>query len=329
VRFWWVNQNQTFEQEFRGGYLWSPKRNKNGARNRFYENMREVAPGDIVFSFRNRMIAAIGVAQSYGYECPKPTEFGSIGANWEMVGWRVDVLYTSIHRRIVPKEHMDALGPLLPERYAPLQASGDGIQSVYLTEISRPFAETLGGLIGPEAQQLTSTTSERLAPATTVLSARGIDEWEDQIQRVVLDDSGLSETERTALIKARRGQGLFKQNVMRIEASCRITRVENPTHLVGSHIKPWRDSSNDERLDGANGLLLTPSIDHLFDRGFISFRDNGELLVSPVADRTSLERMGVQTKAAVNVGGFNREQARYLEFHRDAIFLQVAAPEPR
>jgi putative restriction endonuclease len=50
VRYWWVNQNQTFRQELDGGYLWSPKRNKNGHRNPFYEFMRQVAPGDIVFS---------------------------------------------------------------------------------------------------------------------------------------------------------------------------------------------------------------------------------------------------------------------------------------
>ena len=48
MRYWWVNQNQTFRQEIAGGYLWSPKRNANGARNPFYESMREVSPGDLV-----------------------------------------------------------------------------------------------------------------------------------------------------------------------------------------------------------------------------------------------------------------------------------------
>ena len=51
MRYWWVNQNQTFRQEIAGGYLWSPKRNANGARNPFYESMREVSPGDLIFSF--------------------------------------------------------------------------------------------------------------------------------------------------------------------------------------------------------------------------------------------------------------------------------------
>lgn len=51
MRYWWVNQNQTYRQEVRGGYLWSPKRKANGSRNPFYDFMREVAPRDVVFSF--------------------------------------------------------------------------------------------------------------------------------------------------------------------------------------------------------------------------------------------------------------------------------------
>jgi hypothetical protein len=66
---------------------------------------------------------------------------------------------------------------------------------------------------------------------------------------------------------------------------------------------------------------LTPSIDHLFDRGFISFEDDGTLLVSPVSHRASLTRMGIPLEA-VNVGGFTSGQATFLEFHRDAVFLR-------
>jgi hypothetical protein len=60
-------------------------------RNPFYESMREVAPGDVVYSFRDTLIAAIGIAQSNCYECPKPLEFGNAGMNWDKVGWKVDV----------------------------------------------------------------------------------------------------------------------------------------------------------------------------------------------------------------------------------------------
>ena len=110
---------------------------------------------------------------------------------------------------------------------------------------------------------------------------------------------------------------------MQVERRCRITGVDNPIHLRASHCKPWRDSDNNERLDGENGLLLTPSIDHLFDRGFIGFQGDGSLIVSPVAHRPSLVRMGVPTDDDFNVGEFSAGQRRFLEYHRDAVLLRA------
>jgi hypothetical protein len=72
-------------------------------------------------------------------------------------------------------------------------------------------------------------------------------------------------------------------------------------------------------------LLLTPSIDHLFDRGFISFENSGNL-ISPVAHRPSLQRMGIDTADAVNVGGFTSGQKEFLDFHRNAVLLQSIRP---
>ncbi len=146
--------------------------------------------------------------------------------------------------------------------------------------------------------------------------------WERTLERQVTNDSSIRETERQALIRARNGQGLFRDRVSKIETKCRVTGVENPVHLVASHCKPWRDSNNEERLDGENGLLLTPSIDHLFDRGFIGFEDNGKLIISPVAHKPSLQRMGIEVAKVVNVGGFTSGQKQFLDFHRNAVLLQ-------
>jgi len=135
-------------------------------------------------------------------------------------------------------------------------------------------------------------------------------------------EPAIPRTEKTALVKSRRGQGLYRQRVKAIERACRITHVDNPDHLIASHCKPWRHCSNEERLDGENGLRLTPSIDHLFDRGFISFEDSGRLLVSPVADQTSLAKMAIEINETVNVGVFSSGQREYLDFHRNDIFLE-------
>lgn len=325
MRYWWVNQNQTHRQEVAGGYLWSPKRNANGGRNPFYEAMREVSPGDLVFSFVDTRIAAIGIAESYCWESPKPAEFGSAGQNWENVGWKVKVRFTPLLNRVRPKDHIGILRAVLPARYSPLQANGNGIQSVYLTEIPEDFAEVLAGLIGEEARLLMAAPQKQIAmPAGQIQTGDDLAVWEHRLEQRVERDKSIRETDREAIIRARRGQGIFKERVMQIEKACRITGVTNPTHLLASHCKPCRDSSNEERLDGENGLLLTPSIDHLFDRGFIGFEDSGDLIISRVAHLPSLQRMGVETRKLVNVGGFTEGQRRYLEFHRTSVLLRAA-----
>ncbi len=78
--------------------------------------MREVAPGDIIFSFVDTRMAAIGVAQSYCWESPKPTEFGEAGQNWETVGWKVKIRFTNLLNKMRPKDHMGILSAVLPER---------------------------------------------------------------------------------------------------------------------------------------------------------------------------------------------------------------------
>jgi putative restriction endonuclease len=110
---------------------------------------------------------------------------------------------------------------------------------------------------------------------------------------------------------------------MEIENHCRITGVTNPIHLRASHCKPWRDSTNSERLNGENGLLLIPTMDHLFDPGFISFEDSGALIISPVAHVPSLQRMGVPTDRVMNVGTFTEGQKQFLDYHRDGVLLQA------
>jgi putative restriction endonuclease len=318
MRYWWVNQNQTYRQEVQGGYLWSPKRNSTGARNPFYESMREVAPGDLIFSFMDTRIFAIGVALSYSWESPKPLEFGNAGQNWENIGWKVKVNFTELTNRVRPKDHIDVLRPLLPVKYSPLQPNGNGLQSVYLTEIPTPLAEVLIGLIGEEAAPLV-VAAQDVRP----VASDDLDFWEHRLEQEIANDSAVPETDRLAIIRARKGQGLFKDRVSKIESRCRITRVDNPVHLIGSHCKPWRDSNNEERLNGENGLLLTPSIDHLFDRGFISFEDKGTLIISPVAHRPSLQRMGIDATRVVNVGTFTTGQKQFLDFHRNSVLLRA------
>ncbi|MFY9839943.1 MAG: hypothetical protein WAK55_26415 [Xanthobacteraceae bacterium] len=164
--------------------------------------MREVAPGDLVFSFIDTRIAAVGVAQSYCWENPKPAEFGAAGQNWENIGWKVTVRFTELENKIRPKDHIVVLRPLLPARYSPLQPNGNGLQSVYLTEIPPSLAEVLMGLIGKEVTG-PATRAQNVKP----VPADDLDDWERMIEERVENDSSIPETDRLALIRARKGQG--------------------------------------------------------------------------------------------------------------------------
>jgi putative restriction endonuclease len=302
-----VNQNQTYNHEVGGGYLWSPKKNSNYARNQFYENMVEVQPGDLIFSFADTFIKAIGVATSTGYSSPKPKVFGQTGEYWSDEGWKVDVEFTYIEKPIRPKDHMKLIGPLLPEKYSPLQQSGDGLQGVYLASIPNELGDLLIALSGdPEIS----------APVVD-LSQLAFNEEEQEL----IAQTSLEETEKASLVMSRRGQGLFRRRVKLIEQKCRVTGVHSEKLLTASHIKPWKTSDNTERLDGNNGLFLSPHIDRLFDSGFITFTAVGEMLVSPLLDEEVLPKWQIDSNK--KYGKFNSEQAFFLEFHNRVTFQQA------
>src|SRR5258708_11483215 len=211
MRYLRVNQNQTLRQEIAGGYLWSAKRNANGARNPSYESMREVSPGDLIFSFVDTRVAAVGIAKSYCWECPKPIEFGSVGQNGESVGWRVNVSFTQLLNKIRPKDHMGVLREVLPDRYSPLQPNGNGIQSIYLTELSADFAEVLGGLIGEEARSLIAAAEAYAAVENDrIVPSDELDVLGSRIEQQVSTDPPVNETNRKAIFRSRRGQCLFR-----------------------------------------------------------------------------------------------------------------------
>jgi putative restriction endonuclease len=324
MRYWWVNHKQTFAHEVGRGYIWCPKKKKNGSRNHFYETLREVQRGDLVFSFAQAHLQAVGPARFPCYSCPRPDEFGKVGELWDLRGWRVDVAFQKFERPLKISEVAQKLAGLLPRQYSPIQANGHGNQGAYLAEISAAMARTLIELADYRLLGLMNSGVRVQDSAVLIGDPVVLTDWEDDLQKRIAANENLPETTRRALIYARRGQGLFKENVSQYERECRITHVGNPTHLIASHIKPWRESNDEERLSGGNGLLLTPSIDHLFDRGFISFGDEGEVLLSPVADHGSLSKMGIGCDEPLFAGRFNSDQRHFLDYHRKEIFLKSA-----
>lgn len=315
MNFWWVNHRQTARQEIAGGYLWSPKRMRHGGRSQYYEFMRETRPGDIVVSFANAKISHYGVVTDFPISAPKPDEFGSKGENWSNDGWHVPVFWTVVGQPFRPKEHIERLNPHLPDRYAPIQGNGNGNQTAYLTKIDQGLINELMSLGAFDPKEAVAD----FGPADDRAIVDGI---EDKIQATIESDDTLPKTEVDALVKARKGQGAFRRNVEQIEPSCRVTGLDDKRLLIASHIKPWRScEASRERLDGANGLLLAPHIDRLFDIGLISFEQSGAVCISKTLDEKARACLGLCRAIANGVGSFSNAQNVYLDYHRESVFL--------
>lgn len=310
---WWVNNKQTYTHEIGGNYLWSPTERSDGGRNEFYENMKRVRPGDVVFSFAGAEIKAVGVCSAPAILAPKPAEFGAAGDAWGNEGWRLPVEFTRLSAPLRPKDYMDVLAPVLPKKYSPIQANGNGNQGAYLAAVPVAMAHAVIDLLGPRWAEV-----DRDATIEPAHQIEANEASEEEVERELLNRTDLNETEKLQLAKSRRGQGTYRRNLEGFEKNCRITHVANRRHLRASHIKPWRASTTFEKLDGNNGLLLSPHIDHLFDQGFISFTDDGALLVSQQADVDTLILWGIEFEG--NHGPFRPEQLPYLAFHREFVF---------
>jgi len=307
MRYWWVNQNQTYKHEVQGGFLWSPKHNKGGGRNPFYDNMTRVQPGDLVLSFCDTLIKAVGVAQGPAESASKP-EFGSVGAQWSDEGWLVPVEFEVAANPVRPKDIIDELRPHLAEKYAPLQNNGNGNQGVYLSEVSKGFVEALLSKMGLSIAEISA--------AEPVEDAREL--ADNAAQDAVQGRTDIGPTQKQQLVQARRGQGVFKANVRLNETCCRLTGVSDPHFLIASHIKPWRVCDDQEKLDGCNGLLLSPHVDRLFDRGFISFENDGTILKSAQLPDEVWSSWGLS--AVECVGVFSAAQCAFLDYHRIEVF---------
>ena len=310
MAFWWVNHKQTYRQETEGCYVWSPKANADGRRNVTYDNLARCQSGDVVFSYANGKISQVGLVEQAAVTAPKPTEFGTTGEYWGAEGWLVRVNWQPLQSPLVPQAFFELLRPLLPERHSPISTtSGRGNQGVYLAGLSEELGRLLLKLIEDHAD-----------PAIQVHLV--VLEEEGSAAAALLDDvhhlqAVPNTTEREALTKARLGQGLFRQRVAQLESCCRVTGLARQEFLIASHIKPWRECDNTERLSGANGLLLSPHIDKLFDRHWISFDPGGDLIWRHEAAGEALRCWGINGVNRVKV--FTRDQEHFLEVHRDRL----------
>ena len=298
MAYWWVSQNKTYQHERDGQFLWEPQLDKAGRPQHHWTSMAEVQPGDVIFSAVKKQIVAVSIANSAAYDAPKPSAFKS--DLWETNGWRVDLRFQELDQSVKIVDILDGLQPKLPSVHSPLTVKGKGVQG-YLFALPPLAGQFLMGSVDQLASEnLSLTSEEEIAAGIRTLT--------------------LPATEKSALVQSRIGQGLFRDNLLIYwEKRCAVTGLDLPKLLCASHIKPWRDSNNVERLDFYNGLLLGPAYDAAFDKGFITFGKNGEIQVFAELSDVQLNGLGIDKGATLRK--IEDQHRVYLDYHNENIFL--------
>ena len=281
VRYWWIDHEHSHRHDIAGGYLWTPAGSSSRVHDLYSDAFRGAAPGDAILS-----VASGGRIGHVGRVAGRARGESGPGGD----GWWLPVDWTRLER---PQAAADPPGPNLAELPADLfhrilHAGGAADWPPALPDDPDP----------DDPDHAAHVAASRLVYA-----------------------SALDASVRDQLIRARRGQGLFRFRVFQLERACRLTGIARPDLLIASHVKPWRlCETTHERLDGANGLLLTPHVDRLFERGLIAFSGAGAVLRSPALAADDLARLGLGDACARNVGAFSERKRLYLEGHREVVF---------
>ncbi|MDH4030928.1 MAG: HNH endonuclease [Chromatiales bacterium] len=300
MAYWWVSQGEMYKQQRQGHYLWAPKHNASRQSYFHWRNMANVRPGDVIISYADKAFPAVSIARSEPYDAVRPA--GLEFAEGTQDGVKIDVNF----RDVVPPVTLDGvreiLAPYLPRRHAPLYPDGSDYPG-YLFALSGRAGRVLLDYIGSPVGQ----TGDEAISAVVLFSGKDIEERRD-------------------LAGSRLGMGEFRRAVFRLwEGQCAVSRSTMTELLRARHIKPWRDSNNEERLDPYNGLLLSPLYDTAFSNGLISFDNTGRLILCSAISPFQWDLVGLRRKAWLE--HLKEEHLPYLEYHRQHVFLGRDATE--
>ena len=137
----------------------------------------------------------------------------------------------------------------------------------------------------------------------------------NNIETAINSDS-LVGIEKERLVRQRCNQGDFRELMISKHKKCCLCGVNSPDLLVASHIKPWSSSTKFEKLDSNNGLLLCPNHDYVFDRGYISFDNQGKIIISDYLDQNNRMFLNINSNMQIKV---DEEMVKYLKYHKENI----------
>ena len=299
-----VMQGQSYQEDKELGIIWVPRQDKGGLVPHSWKRMTEVSKGDRVFHYIKGNIIAISIATEGCVSGKKPTLMeNEVHRNEE--GYLVKLEYHELDQPLNIREHFIGISPLLPVKYSPFNQDANGNQG-YLYPCNEELAIKL-------LEILTETNIYQVSEEQLEF---GIDEVK-RIQHNTLIPV-ITETESEAKTKIRIGQQKFRKEQFPLwNGRCALCGIDLPQLVQASHSKPWKDSTNDERLDPYNGVLLCCNHKALYNHGFITFDGQGRLHISPIINEEDYVKYKLDPMTKIELHSKNRD---YFKWHKKHIY---------
>ncbi|RKQ32304.1 HNH endonuclease [Oceanobacillus halophilus] len=305
MNYYLVFQNKSYKEERNGGYLWAPQKNHAGQSVHHWSDVGKVRKGDIIFNSYKGKMNSIIIAKEDARKHDRPLDLDELDL-WEKQGWLVEAEYIDLPNPVVYKNYMEEILRLQGNKYAPFNRIGRG-NTGYLFRVTDELADMLFGVVegynNVRREEVLTTNSQKEVIA--------------EINNEIESREFLNDTEKELFVKSRIGQSIFKKKLIKLEKKCKLCGVTDERFLIASHIKPWNKSNNYERLDVNNGLLLCPNHDALFDKGYVTFNDNGDILISSSIDEPTCILLNIHNQIKLKI---NKKQMEYMKWHRKVIF---------
>ena len=211
------------------------------------------------------------------------------------------ILFCRIHQKINSKtQPYIYCGKLVYEEY-----EADTANPVHIIFRSEDYVDD-----GCEGTEIRNIWNWKSGKKTT-----NIDKSKELSERRKKNYKKPNTTERLGLIVSRVGQGYYRREILeRWENKCAVKEIGLEKILIASHIVPWKESNNDEKLDVGNGILLSPILDALFDRYLISFSNEGNILISNKIDTNNFKDLGIDKDTKLR--RVYDDMIKYIERHR-------------
>ncbi|WP_417699002.1 HNH endonuclease [Pseudoalteromonas lipolytica] len=302
MAYYWVNLGVSYKEVRDFKFLWAPSHTYTASGEKTVKagwgHVPNIKKDDIIICHEDKRVIYVAQALEDAYPASRPES--RTYDDWKKEGNKVDVNLIVLERPVSTDEFKHHIIERFNDQCEPKLFTVDGNATQnYMVAIPESVASIVLSSIDSDNLSLLKQPSKSSSGKKCKKKRKAI-------------KGGV----RRARSNARIGQGAFRDEVLDIwNNTCPVTKVALPELLIASHIVSWVLSDDDEKIDGYNGFPFVPNVDKLFDKGLISFANDGLLLISPHLSVATLNALGIREDTQIS--GLTQKHISYLEKHRN------------